>query len=148
MSVATAILRKCLGSLMVALTFVATVKYAYADARHCIITNEPGPAGELSLGCVIKADAVTIYIRNPGKPPAAEDAAVVARFPNGFDKEILRVGQGITAYHTLMVEELLRIDGRQVLRGYLVDPRGCALHGPIYSYPQEWNCSLHVNPNH
>lgn len=123
------------------------IECVHADPRPSNITNKPGPVGELSLGCVPKGDAVTVYIRNRNKPPAVEDPSVLANFPNGFEKQTLQVGRDITPYDTLMVDELFRADGRQILRGHMVNIRGSTSDGTFYVYPLGWNCSLYVNPN-
>lgn len=147
MSVATAILRKWLGPLTATLTFGTIVECACADGRPSNITNVPGPAGELTLGCLPKADAVTVYLRNKSKPPAPEHRSVLEGFPNGFEKQTLQVGRDLHRDDTLIVEELLQVHGRQLLRGFIIDDRGWTANGTYYVYPQDWGCSLHVNPS-
>jgi|HubBroStandDraft_5_1064220.scaffolds.fasta_scaffold489249_1 hypothetical protein len=62
MNVATASLRRWLGTLTATLTLGASIDCAFADDRPSNITNVPGPAGELTLGCLPKAEAVTVYL--------------------------------------------------------------------------------------
>jgi len=130
------------GSCITAVVLVATISMA-ADPQPGFVQSDGGRAGNLSVGCLPRAQRLALYYM-PDKTAHPNEQRSISKFPDGFVAYVESFG-GVGPVN-FIVDRILQDGDRQVLRGHLVDMRGQRLEGIFYASPQDWNCELHVVP--